>query len=67
MTATQAASTGRARLKAWGPGCAERTANIWFMFVTLDVLKLIGWLNADAPCQVERRACDAGRGAGWEA
>eukprot|EP00964_Phaeocystis_antarctica_P066235 scaffold40008_cov50-Phaeocystis_antarctica.AAC.3 len=34
------------------------------MFVTLDVSKLSGWLNADACCRVERRACDAGRGAG---
>ena len=31
------------------------------MFVTLDVSKLSGWLNADAPCRVERRACDAGK------
>eukprot|EP00964_Phaeocystis_antarctica_P072475 scaffold44333_cov59-Phaeocystis_antarctica.AAC.3 len=34
------------------------------MSVTLEVSKLSGWLNADAPCRVERRACDAGRGAG---
>ena len=33
-----------------------------YMFVTLDVLKLSGWLNADAPCRVERRAYDAERG-----
>ena len=46
---------------------AERTQNIWFMFVTLDVSKLSVWLNADAFCQVERRACDAGRGAAREA
>eukprot|EP00964_Phaeocystis_antarctica_P103323 scaffold68612_cov48-Phaeocystis_antarctica.AAC.1 len=26
------------------------------MFVTLDVLRLSGWLNADATCRVERRA-----------
>ena len=37
------------------------------MPVTLDVSRLIGWLNADAFCQVERRAYDAGRGAGQEA
>ena len=35
-----------------------------FMFVTLDVLNLSGWLNDDAPCRVERRAYDAGREAG---
>eukprot|EP00964_Phaeocystis_antarctica_P120474 scaffold84224_cov57-Phaeocystis_antarctica.AAC.2 len=35
------------------------------MFVTLDVSKLSGWLNALACCRdVERRAYDAGRGAG---
>ena len=32
------------------------------MVVTLDVLKLSGWLNADARCRVESRAYDAGRG-----
>eukprot|EP00964_Phaeocystis_antarctica_P028339 scaffold15977_cov53-Phaeocystis_antarctica.AAC.2 len=30
--------------------------------MTLDVSKLSGWLNADAPCRVEKRAYDAGRG-----
>ena len=28
---------------------AERTWNMYFMVVTLDVSKLSGWLNADAP------------------
>ena len=41
----------------------ERTSNIWEKFVTLEVSKLSGWLNADAYCRVERRACDVGRGA----
>ena len=27
---------------------AERTKNIWYMVVTLDVSKLSGWLNDDA-------------------
>eukprot|EP00964_Phaeocystis_antarctica_P049979 scaffold28957_cov67-Phaeocystis_antarctica.AAC.2 len=38
------------------------------MSVTLDVSKLSGWLNARAPCRVERRACDAERGVGrgWD-
>ena len=40
----------------------ERTSNIWPMFVTLDVSKLSGWLNADASCRVERRVYDAERG-----
>ena len=42
---------------------AERTLNIINMFVTLDVSKLSGWLNAYASCRVERRACGVGRGA----
>ena len=42
------AGGGRAR--------AGRTRNILYMVVTLDVLKLSGWLNADAPCRVEREA-----------
>ena len=68
MAATQVACTGRARLKAVGGRArAERTWNIQAMFVTLDVSKLSGWLNALAPCRVERRACDAGRGAAREA
>ena len=33
------------------------------MFVTLDVSKLSGWLNANAPCRVEREGYDAERGA----
>ena len=47
-----------------GRARAERTPNMRYMFVTLDVTKLSGWLNAEAYCRVERRACDAGRGAG---
>ena len=44
-------------MKAGGArACAERTLNMLFMAVTLDVSKLSGWLNADAPCRVERRA-----------
>ena len=63
MAVTHAACTGRARLKALGGRArAERTPNMADMVVTLDVSKLSGWLNADADCRVERRACDAGRG-----
>ena len=46
---------------------AERTKNMNFMLVTVDVSKLSGWLNADADCGVERRACGVGRGAAREA
>ena len=68
MAATQSACTGTARLKAAGARArAERTANMLFMSVTLDVSKLSGWLNAVAYCRVERRACDAGRSAVREA
>ena len=42
----------------------ERTSNICCMFVTSEVSKLSGWLNALAFCRVETRAYDAGRGAG---
>eukprot|EP00964_Phaeocystis_antarctica_P017870 scaffold9927_cov59-Phaeocystis_antarctica.AAC.4 len=37
------------------------------MVVTFEKTKLSGWLNADASCRVERRAHDAGLGAGQEA
>ena len=56
-------------MKAEGArACAERTLNMLHMVVTLDVSKLSSWLNSDALCRVERRAYDAGRGAGrgWE-
>ena len=43
------------------------TRNMRCMAVTLDVSKLSGWLNAFARCRVERRACDAGKGAAREA
>ena len=67
--AAQAACTGKAWLQAGGAEGTrgERTKNMPAMFVTLDVLKLSDWLNADACCQVKRRAYDAGRGAGREA
>ena len=54
-----------ARLKAGG--WCTRTLNMLLMVVTLDVSKLSFWLNADARCRVERRACDAGGGADREA
>ena len=34
---------------------AERTLNIQNMLVTLDVSKLSGWLNEDAPCHIKRK------------
>ena len=54
--------------QGWGPRArAERTANILYMIVTLDVSKLSAWLNDDASCRVERRACGVGSGAAREA
>ena len=50
-----------------GRARAERTENMYCMSVTLDVSRLNSWLNADAPCRVEGRADDAGRGSGREA
>ena len=35
---------------------AERTENMPLVLMTLDVLRLSDWLNADAPCQVEKEA-----------
>jgi len=47
---------------------AERTWNMPRMSMTFNVLKLSGWLKADAPCRVEGKTCDAGgRGASREA
>jgi len=63
VAARQAACTGKVRLKAWGPRArAERTSNMELMVVTLEMSKLSGWLNNDARCQVEGRACDGGGG-----
>ena len=47
----------------WGPSSwrigqvRSRTANMYRMLVTLEVSKVSGWLNADAPCRVQREAC----------
>ena len=38
----------------------ERTRNISLMFVALDVSKLSGWLNTNAPCRVEERTYKVG-------
>ena len=48
---------GRTRLRRLLAGArAERTPNIMYMSVTLDVSKLSGWLNMSAYCRVEREA-----------
>ena len=55
------------RVAGQGVARAERTLNMEFMLVTLDVSKLSGWLNADARCRGARggrrergAACGAG-------
>ena len=66
--AAQAASTRGGLDCRFGAGHGEeRTENMRPMFVTLEVSKLSGWLNADADCRVESRAYDAERGVGREA
>ena len=35
---------------------AGRTENMPIVLVTLGVSRLSGWLNADAPCRVEKEA-----------
>ena len=46
-------------MEGWGLGTrGERTENMPFVVMTLDVSKLSGWLNLIAVCRVERRACD---------
>ena len=53
--------------RGWGAGhAAERAQNMSSMDLTRDVSRLSGWLNADASCQLERRAYGAGRGAGMQ-
>ena len=56
VAAAQAARREDPAVKAAGRARAERTPNMFHMFVTLDVSRLSGWLNADAPCRVEREA-----------
>ena len=44
----------------------ERTRNMWPMVVTLEVSKLIGWLNTNADCRESKEGripYGAGRGA----
>ena len=50
-----------------GRARAERTLNMPYMTVTLEVSKLSGWLSFCAPCQPKGGACDMGRGADGEA
>ena len=52
---------GRTQLWRLSAGHARSTENMFFMFVTLDVSKLSGWLNVEAYCRVGKGSI--GRGA----
>ena len=52
----QAACRKAPTVEAAGSARAERTRNMPDMIMTLDVLKLSGWLNADAPCRAKGEA-----------
>ena len=57
----------RARVQIGRRARVDRTKNMSFICVTLEVSKLSGWLNAVALCRFETRAYEAGQGAGREA
>ena len=50
----QAACSKGANWRLGAGHARKRTSNMEPMFVTLEVSRLSGWLNADAPCQVGR-------------
>ena len=58
----------RARLQVGGRARGkERTENIWYTVVTLEVSKLSGWLNADAYCRESNGGhTERGEGAGQQ-
>ena len=56
--AVQAARWEGPTVEDEGRARAERTINISSMFVTLDVSKLSGWLNALAFCRVKRESTE---------
>ena len=71
-----AGGSARAACTERGPGregwggyraCAERTENMPLMSVTLDVLRLSGWLNADAEQNMRLMVVtlDVSRLSGW--
>ena len=57
----------RARPQIGGTGHGKRTPSIQLISVTLEVLKLSDWLNAEAPCQGSKEVDAARRVAGREA
>ena len=55
---------GQARLESLCRAYVECTLNIPSIFVTRDVSKFSGWLNAFATCRVKRGAYNTGRSVG---
>ena len=56
VAVAQAARRVDPTVEAAGRARAERTPNMPDMIVTLDVLRLSGWLNAVADCRVQSEA-----------
>ena len=54
--AAQAACRKAPTVEAEGRTRKERTENMPLVLMTLEVSRLSGWLNADAPCRVEKEA-----------
>ena len=54
--AARAACRKASTVQAESRARVKRTLNIDCIVVTLDVSKLSGWLNADAPCRVKKEA-----------
>ena len=48
------------RLRRRKERAGKRTKNMPDMIVTLEVSRLSAWLNVDALCRVERKACGVG-------
>ena len=68
VTAVQAACRGEGSTAVSGAGHGEeRTQNMRYMLMTLEVSKLSGWLNADAPCRESKGGHTVrGEGAGQQ-
>ena len=62
-TAVQAACRAGLDCRLGAGHGEERTQNMPSMFVTLEVSKLSGWLNANAPCRESKGAYGVVRGA----
>ena len=59
---TQCARRNRLDTGHGTPAGVVRTSNMPLIVVTLDVSRLSGWLNTDAPCRVTPRHVDCDTG-----